>query len=232
VKALGAPNHRPSMNKLEAILTGAVVAVMPPLLLFFAAWWSAFGVAILVQRVAGDTLPEKAIAISALAGLAGGVLLDCFFLRRWTRNVYRLRTPFLVAVYLACALFVFAVCMGVPVFHPLLGAVAGVYVGRRLAHTAAQPEQVTRTMRQVSNFAAFVMFAICLLSGTIALVNPTTPRELQRMLHTPFDVSWTMVGGLILVGGTALVLLQYWLARAATALAYGSPRLLVARSGE
>jgi hypothetical protein len=214
------------MNKLEAILIGVVVAVIPPALLFFVAWWSAFGIAVAVWHSTGDNLPEKVIAISALAGLAGGVLLDCFFLRRWTQRVYRVRTWFLVAAYLALAIFGFAACMGVPVFHPLLGAVAGLYVGRKLAHAGAEPEQAKRAMRQVAVFAAAVMSAICFLSGTIALVNPTTPRELQRMLHTPFDVSWTMVGGLILVGGTILVLLQYWLARRATALAYGRPCLL------
>jgi uncharacterized membrane protein len=87
-------------------------------------------------------------------------------------------------------------------------------------------------MRQVAAFAAVVMLAICVLSGTIALVNPTTPGELQRMFRTPFNVSWTMVGSLILCGGAALVVLQYWLARRATALAYGRPRSLVNSSGE
>jgi hypothetical protein len=220
------------MNRLEAILIGVLVAAAPPALLFFAAWWSAFGIAVAVHHIAGDTLPEKAVAISALAGLASGVLLDCFFLRRWTRNVYRVRTGFLVAAYLGVAIFGFAVCMGVPVFHPLLGVVAGLYVGRRLAHAAAEPEQAERVMRQVARFAAIVMLAICVLSATIALLSPTTPGELQRMFHAPFDVSWTMVGGLILVGGAAMVLLQYWLAGAATILAYGRPRLSAKRSGE
>jgi hypothetical protein len=220
------------MNRLEAVLIGVAIAAIPPLLLFFAAWWSAFGVAAVVWHNTGDALPEKAIAVSALAGLAGGALLDCLFLRRWTRNVYYLRTGILVAAYLACAIFGFAACMGVPVFHPLLGVVAGLYVGRKLAHAGTEPERATRAMRQVATFAAIVMLGICVLSGTIALVNPTTPRELQRMLHAPFNVSWTMVGGLILVGGAVLVLLQYWLARSATALAYGRPRLAVNKNGE
>jgi hypothetical protein len=211
------------MNRLEAILIGSSLAVIPPLLLLVAAWWSAFGVATAIWYIVGDTLPEKAIWIPALVGLLSGVLLDCLFLRRWTRNVYQLRTWVLVTAYLCCAIVGFAFCMGVPVFHPLLGAVAGLYVGRRLAHDGAEPKQVERAMRQVAAFAAVVMLAICLLSGTIALLNPTTPGELQRMLRTPFNVSWTMVGGLILGGGTALVALQYWLARKATALAYGKP---------
>jgi hypothetical protein len=220
------------MKILEAILIGVAVAVMPPVLLFFAAWWSAFAVAVAISQITGDPPPEKAIAISALAGLGGGVLLDCFFLKRWTRNVYRVRTRFLVAAYLGCAIFGFAACMGVPVLHPLLGVVAGLYVGRRLAHAGTEPEQAKRAMRQVATFAAAVMSAICVLSGSIALVNPTTPGELQRLFHTPFSVSWTMVGGLIVVGGAVLVLLQYWLARSATALAYGRPRLLGNRSRE
>jgi hypothetical protein len=211
------------MGKFETILVGAVIAVAPPLLLLFAAWWSAYGVAVAVSHMTGDALPEKAIAVSALSGLAAGVLLDCLFLRRWTRRVYDLKTPILVAAYLACAIVGFAVCMGVPVFHPLLGIVAGLYAGRKLAHARVEPERAKRAMRQVAAFAALVMLGICILSGTIALVNPTTPRELQRMFRAPFDVSWTMVGGLILAGGAALVLLQYWLARKAAVLACGRP---------
>lgn len=207
------------MTRLESTIVGTVLALLPPVMLFIAAGVSACGIWLLT----GSYLPEKTIGISALAGLFSGMVLDCLFLTRWTRNVYRLKTWLLVAAYLGCAIIGFAVCMGVPVFHPLLGGVAGLYVGRRLAHTGAEPEQVERAMRRMAIFVTVVMLAICVLSGTVAMLNPTTPGELQRMFNTPFTVSWPMVVGLILGGGAALVLLQYWLARQAVALAYGKP---------
>jgi hypothetical protein len=220
------------MNKLESTLICIAMGAMPPLLLFFVTWWSAYGIALAMQSLMGNSLSEKAIAASALAGLAGGVLLDCFFLKRWAGNVYRLRVPFLVAAYIGCAIFGFAACMGVPVLHPLLGVLAGLYVGRRLAHSGAEPAEGRQAVRRVARFAAVVMFIICVLSAAIALVNPTTPGELQRLFHAPFNISWTMVGGLILVGGAILISVQYWLAWAAATLAYGRPRSLATRTGE
>jgi hypothetical protein len=208
------------MSKLEAIIVGTVVALAPPVFLFFAAWWSAFA----VGCIAGGSLPEKAVAVSALTGLSGGVLLDCLFLRRWTRNAYGLNVWFLAAAYLGCAIIGLALCMGVPVFHPLLGAVAGVYVGRKLAHAGTERKQAKQTIRQVAVFAAAVMLVVCMLSGMIAMLSRANLQHMfDHMFGAQVAVSGPLVIGLILGGGAALVLLQYWLARKAAALAYGKP---------
>jgi hypothetical protein len=209
------------MSKLEAIIVGAVVALVPPAVLLLVAGFSAGG----IWWLSGGYLPEKVIGLSALAGLSAGVLLDCFFLKRWTHNVYCLSLWCLVAAYLGSAIVGLFVCMGVPVFHPLLGAVAGLYVGRRLAHARTEGGLAEQAIRHVAAFASIVMLAICALSGTAALLSPSTLSDLQHILQpfftVPFIVSRPMVIGLILGGGAVLVLLQYWLARKAAALAYG-----------
>jgi len=203
------------MGKIESGIVGLCIALACPALLFFASCLIGFTLLPLESRV---------ITVTALTALALGALLDLVFLRRWIRRAYNVHPGFPVFVYLSFSVVAFALCMGVPVGNVLLGVVAGVYGGRRLRHAEVDVDRARRAARRVGTLTTAVIFVICCLSATIALISASTPSDLQGMLQAvtslQLTVTWPMVVGLILFGGSALILLQYWLTRTAALLAY------------
>jgi hypothetical protein len=197
------------MTKNESFIVGTFLSLAMLACLFFPAWWLSYFL-----------LPEKAIPITALSGLFIGILLDIFFLKRWVKHFYTMHILPLLLMYLLLSLIGFAVCMGVPIFHPLLGIVAGAYVGRKLFYLHADEDRLRRASKFTALFTAIVMCLICIFSATIAILNPTTPSELQRMFNLTFTVNWWMVIGLILVGGFVLVAFQYWAAKKAANISF------------
>jgi hypothetical protein len=201
------------MSRTESLIVGMCIASVCPALLFFAGGLIGFLV-----------LPERAIPIVALSMLTAGLLLDLVFLKRWTSRAYQLNVGFLIFVYCFFSLVLLAVCMGVPVFNTLLGLVAGAYVGRKLRHRGAGSDQVRESTRHVSLFAAAVIGGVCCLSAAVAVVSPSTPSDLQGTLEMivglQLAVTWRMIVGMIVVGGSTLVLLQYWLTKVAAMMAY------------
>jgi len=201
------------MSKTESAILGLCLGLLCPGLVFFASWWASVFV-----------LPESCIPAAALTGLALGILLDAIFLKRWIGQAYRLPAGLLVGVYLFSSLIVFAISMGVPVLNAALGIAAGGYVGRKLRHAGAGTQQLRSAARRVSTFATAVIAAVCALSAAIALASPSTPSDLQRMfqhvLRWQFAVTWSTIAGLILLGGSALIVLEYWLTMGATRIAY------------
>jgi len=201
------------MSRTESVIVGMCIASVCPAFLFFAGCLIGFLV-----------LPERAIPIVALSMFTAGILLDLAFLKRWTGRVYQLNLGVLIFVYCFFSLVVLALCMGVPVFNTFLGLVAGGYVGRKLRHVGANTDQAREGARHVSLFAAAVIGAVCFLSAAVAVVSPSTPSDLQGTLDMIFGlqlvVTWRMILGLIVVGGSALILLQYWVTKVAAMMAY------------
>jgi hypothetical protein len=60
-------------------------------------------------------------------------------------------------------------------------------------------------------FTTGVMGFICAASAYLALRDPTTAANLEGMLRLQFDVTQGMIIALIVVGGTALLGLHWWL---------------------
>jgi hypothetical protein len=54
-----------------------------------------------------------------------------------------------------------------------------------------------------------MLAVICAASATIALLSRSTATDLQRMLHLGFVVTPAHIVGLIVVGGVALLTLQW-----------------------
>jgi hypothetical protein len=63
--------------------------------------------------------------------------------------------------------------------------------------------------RHTCVFTTGVLAAVCVLSAVIALVDPYTSLDLQRMLGLQFEVTRLMLAGVIATGGIALLLLQW-----------------------
>jgi hypothetical protein len=54
-----------------------------------------------------------------------------------------------------------------------------------------------------------VLFFVCAASAILALREATLPAELEGMLALPFTVTWSMVWGIIVVGGAGLLAVNW-----------------------
>lgn len=155
----------------------------------------------------------KTVAILAVSGLTGGLVLALLASFYWKLDVFLLRPWIAATVYIFYNICLFGLFMGVPVFHPILGLLAGAYWACRMIYVNIPSEQYQPTTKKVTTLTALTMAGICLMSAFFALSSKSTPSDLKGMLHLSFNVTIPMVAGLILVGGTFLVFLQYWLTK-------------------
>src|SRR5512145_3034430 len=110
-------------SKLEHFGLGLLLGPIAPLIAFLGMWWSTYYA----------SLPEKWIAVGALAGLTLGILTDVVFLKRWIDRAGQFGFKFWVALYLFYSMGVFGFFMGVPVFNVLLAIPAGFVVATKFA---------------------------------------------------------------------------------------------------
>jgi hypothetical protein len=96
--------------------------------------------------------------------------------------------------------------MGVPVIHAALAVPAGFVVGSRLAADNAGRQPARKMAWRAAWFTTGVLAMVCAASACIALADPYTAGNLRGMLGLGFEVTRGMIIGLILVGGTALLL--------------------------
>lgn len=84
------------MTRVESIIVGFALGLFCPLLLFVLCWWITATLIIYhVLRIA-----ESVIAVVAFTGLALGVMLDVFFLRRWIPRFYSIDVRVMILVQL------------------------------------------------------------------------------------------------------------------------------------
>ncbi|MPM14239.1 hypothetical protein SDC9_60600 [bioreactor metagenome] len=188
------------MNKFEKIFCGLLIGSVLPITGFLAGWWS------LTQST-----NNLIIGVAAFGGLGLGLLMDTFFLKKWVANAYRMSPTILMAIYLFYSICVFGFFMGVPVFNVILALPAGLFIGASLAHLNLNPIEEKKKVHQTLTFTLLVMGFICAASAFLALRDPTTAANLEGMLRLRFTVTQPMIVALILVGGSALLLLQWGL---------------------
>jgi len=188
------------MNKFEKIFCGLLIGSVLPITGFLAGWWS-------LSQNANNLI----IGVAAFGGLGLGLLMDAFFLKKWVANAYRMPSTILMAIYFFYSVCVFGFFMGVPVFNVVLALPAGVFIGASLAHLNLNPIEEKKKVHQALTFTLLVMGLICSASAFLALRDPTTAANLEGMLRLRFTVTQPMIVALILVGGSALILLQWGL---------------------
>jgi len=196
-------------TKLERSILGLILAPLMPLAFLLAGWWLAYAL-----------LPEAWVILGALFGLLLGLLLDFPLLKKWLNDAGALGIPFWLVVFVFYSVGLFGFFMGVPVFNLGLALPAGFILGSRLASQHADEMKLRVASRRASGFTTSVLALICAASAVIALADPFTEANLQGMLALPFDVTRGMVIGLIAVGGTALLLLNWFLTLASVRFTY------------
>jgi len=182
----------------------SIIYLIFPILFFLLFWWGS------IPFVRGEGVWRF-----ALIGMLFGILLDLAFIRKRIQNVYNIRYPLLIAVYLFYSVCVFGFFMGVPIFNLLLGPLAGFYIGQRIKINGLPGIEAAILIRKTAYFTGGIMFLICFTSGVIALLSPSTPRDLEGMFMRTFTVTWNTVIAVILLGGAALIVGTYLTTRIA-----------------
>jgi len=149
------------------------------------------------------------MARSALAGLGAGLVVDVIFLRKWVRRRQALSWVAWLGIFLFYSVGMFGFFMGVPLFNVVLALPAGLVVGGKLALLARDVDRDRRITRWACLCTTAMLAVVCAASATIALVSRSTATDLQRLLHLGFVITPAHIVGLIVIGGGALLTLQW-----------------------
>ncbi|MBA4383378.1 MAG: hypothetical protein C0410_01445 [Anaerolinea sp.] len=188
------------MNKIEKIFLGIILGAIFPLIGFLGGWWST-----------SQQLSNIWVGIAALSGLILGLIVNAFVLKKWVASAFEMDLKIWMCIFFFYAICVFGFFMGVPVFNVALAIPAGLVIGRKLAHQLVSVEEEKRLIFRTILFTTGVMAFICASSAFLALRDPTTAANLEGMLRLPFEVTQGMIIALIVVGGMALLGLNWWL---------------------
>jgi hypothetical protein len=187
-----------TIRKIEIFVLAVILGLIMPILGLLIGWWGAI-----------PFLPEKMISSVALAGLILGLLADAVFLKRVVQKAHQMDIRIWAAIYLFYSLGVFGLFMGVPVFNVALAIPAGFVIGGRLVHEMVDGHRVRTTACRTCILTTVLIAFICAASAFIALASPSTPADLEGMLGLPFTVTPAMIWGIILVGGTGLLAVNW-----------------------
>ncbi len=183
---------------IERFTLGIILAPIAPIAGLLGFWWASFAL-----------LPEKWISICALSGLALGILADLIILKKLITRAYQLGTVFWLAVLLFYSVGTFGFFMGVPLFNAALAVPAGFVVGGKLARETVDRVRLRSATLRTCILTTALMALVCATSAFVALMSPSTPSDLRGMLALGFEVTPAMIWGLILVGGTGLLTVNW-----------------------
>ena len=184
------------MRKIERLFLGLVLGILPPIFGLLTLWWTT-----------AAFLSDHLVIFAAAVGLAAGLFVDFFFLKKWVAGAYDLGIWIWIGIHIFYSIGLFGFFMGVPVFNLALALPAGFFIGSKLAHQRVDSEQFIQLKHRTGVFTTLVMTIICLASAVIALIDPYTAANLQGMFQLSFVVTPMMIIGLIIVGGSVLIIL-------------------------
>ena len=164
-------------------------------------------------------LEEKGIAYWALAGLVVGLIIDCLFVKSWVCKAYQMNSKILAALYIFYSIGALGFCMGIPLLNFALGIAAGAYAARKMYHSKAGPAELKQGVKKISIFAAAVMALICCLITLWAIAGQMIGYRFETPILS-FTFTVPIFSAVVLAGGAALVLLQYWLTRLAARVTF------------
>ncbi|TKJ34614.1 MAG: hypothetical protein CEE38_17230 [Planctomycetes bacterium B3_Pla] len=210
------------MNRIESFAIALVLAVGVPLLLLTLCWFCFIGLWILEGETGEShgSHGSAAVVTVLVMSVLVGIVINIRCLRRWVQGFYQANMKLMTFLYLICSVLTIGLFMGVPIGNIALGILAGLYTGRRNHHAGTEPEAFGRASRRVGLFSGFVVAAVALPIGLLALFAGEEPtvRSLVEAVWIPYS---KIAGiGFILALCSLLMLLQYWLARGASILVY------------
>jgi len=202
-------NHKKArFPKFEQFFLLAIISPIMPILFTLAGWWGSI-----------PFVAEENIVLFALGGLCVGVLADLFFLKKWVRNAFIIPVFWLVLAYLFYSIGIFGFFMGVPVFNPLLGPVAGTYMGMRARSKKADAVSTAQSARHTALFTTAVLTVVCATALLLAMNEPTLEANIQGMFGLRSPLPRTAILWLSTAAGLVLVVVEYPLTRVAFRIA-------------
>jgi hypothetical protein len=188
------------MKNIETLTRFIMLASIFPIMGLLAGWFIFFNI-----------LPDARILLPAMSGFFMGVLIDVKFLKQWMEEANQASLWIWALVYLFYTICIFGFFMGVPLANLALGLPAGILFASRLRAAQTPTDEVPASARKFAWFTTLVYFIICIASATIALLDPYTAANLEGMLQLPFQLTLGMIWGLIIIGGTFTVAVQWLL---------------------
>ena len=206
-----------AMSRLERALVSLVVGVLCPAALFFLGWWVT--AALNIYNLA--PIPESAITVAAFIGLGAGVILDLLFLRDWVSSFYVWDYRLLGLAYLFGSAVAVALLMGLPLANIVWGSLAGVYVGRRQHHAAANESALQHAAGMVGAFTALVTGLEALPIGLLALGEGFVVETIHAVTGLgPQALAGPIGVGLVVLLCLLLMWIQMWCTRTAVRIAF------------
>ncbi len=195
------------MTRLDKWFGGLLLGFVILIGCFCIGWWIAF-------------IFRLDVMLGAIGGAVFGLVADILVLWWLLPRLFDLKWIPLVFIYLLYSVFIYGFFMGVPVFIVFMGFIAGWYIGRWCHVKEADASVFRRARKRTQIWCASVLFTACAASAYIALTDPTTAQNIQGMLSLDFEVTRNMIWGIILAGGTVLLLIQALLIRLAANVFY------------
>ncbi|HOU74633.1 MAG TPA: hypothetical protein PLW22_07730, partial [Tenuifilum sp.] len=156
---------------------------------------------------------ESRLFIYLISGLLIGGLIDIKFLKSWINQRFNLPIWIIASIYIMYNIFVYGFFMGLPVFNAFLGLLAGYYFGNRICFNKIKPERQPKLLNQVSLFTGVIMTLVCISSGFLAIYDNGAAGMIQDVLGLNFEVTRSMLWGIVLIGGFILIFVNVFLTR-------------------
>lgn len=209
-------NSGGNLEKFENKIIQILLVIGIPFLCFDCCWWSA-GFLLKSGMVA---LSEREIAYAALFGLFIGILIAVFYLKKLTICFYQINYWIIFIIYLFISAIAFAMFMGFPIGLLALGAISGLYIGRRSKHNRIPYMFFSKTAGKLCLFNALFIGTGSFIIGNLAL-KETNILESIHFLGLKPDF-FTGYSGILFVSLLTIILMffQFWITWKSAILAY------------
>jgi hypothetical protein len=191
------------MKNIEKRISGLIIGSIFPLSL---------GLILITIWFLFDKSESRPLIYLAI-GLLIGILIDIKFLKGWINCRFNFPIWIIISIYLVYNVFVYGFFMGLPVFNTFLGLLAGYYFGTRICINKVESEKHPKLINQVSMFAGLIMTFVCISSGFLAIYDNGAAGMVQDVLGLNFEVTRTMLWGIVLIGGIILIITNILLTR-------------------
>jgi len=194
------------MNKADRVLSLILMGLPAPSILMLIGWWG-----LLPFHPADDIY----YLIFASAGFIAGIALNATLLRRFMLRLFDLPFLALCALMAFYSIMLYGFFMGFPVFNIIPGILGSYIAARSEVLHGSDRTSFQKNTRRIDMFSFILLLLLCIFTAVLTLREPTIQSQLKSMLGLPFAVTYPMIWSTILIGGAALLALQYCFSRLA-----------------